>query len=151
MRTRGFEVCTGYEDKAVLPRRADGGSCGYDFYIIKNDDTTIYPQETIKFMTGIKAYMPKDEVFIMNIRSSMGIKKNLILSNCQGWIDSSFYDNEDNEGNICIAITNIGNMPQVIPANSKVAQGTFIKYLIADNDVTANDKRIGGIGSSGEY
>ena len=149
MKTRGFEICTGYEDKAVLPKRADSGSCGYDFYIISNVDTYIHPNETVKFETGIKAYMPKDEVLLMNIRSSMGIKKNLILSNCQGWIDSSFYNNPNNEGNICVAITNIGDKTQVIPPNARVAQGTFIKYLVADEDDVVNETRNGGIGSTG--
>lgn len=45
--------------------------------------------------------------------------------------DSSFYNNPNNEGNICVAITNIGDKTQVIPPNSRVAQGTFIKYLVA--------------------
>ena len=98
VRVRGFEVCKGYE--AQLPQRNDVGSAGYDFHIISNVDTFIHPQETVKFNTGIRAYMQEDEVLSMHIRSSLGIKKNLVLSNGTGIIDSSYYDNPDNGGEI---------------------------------------------------
>lgn len=149
MKTRGFEVCTGYEDKAVLPKRADNGSCGYDFYIISNVDTYIRPNETVKFETGVKAYMPQDEYLAVHVRSSVGIKKNIVLSNVTGIIDSSFYNNPTNEGNICIALTNIGDKVQVIEPNARVAQGIFMKYLVADKDEVVNEKRTSGIGSTG--
>ena len=149
MKTRGFEICTGYEDKAVLPKRADSGSCGYDFYIISNVDTYIHPNETVKFETGIKAYMLKDEYLALHVRSSVGIKKNIVLSNVTGIIDSSFYNNPTNEGNICIALTNIGDKVQVIEPNARVAQGIFMKYLVADKDEVVNEKRTSGIGSTG--
>ena len=149
MKTRGFEICTGYEDKAVLPKRADNGSCGYDFYIISNVDTYIRPNETVKFETGIKAYMPKDEYLALHVRSSVGIKKNIVLSNVTAIIDSSFYNNPANEGNICIALTNIGDKTQVIPPNARIAQGIFMKYLVADEDDVVNETRNGGIGSTG--
>ena len=149
MKTRGFEICKGYEDKATLPKRADNGSCGYDFHIISNDDTYIHPNETVKFETGVKAYMPQDEYLAVHVRSSVGIKKNIVLSNVTGIIDSSFYNNPTNEGNICIALTNIGDKVQVIEPNARVAQGIFMKYLVADKDEAVNEKRTSGIGSTG--
>ena len=148
MRTRGFEVCKGY-DNAVIPKRADAWSCGYDFHILEDTDTFIHPQETVKFMTGIKAYMPQDEYLAIHIRSSVGIRKSVVLANITGIIDSSFYNNPDNEGNICIALTNIGYKTQAIPAHAKVAQGIFCKYLTADEDEVVNEKRTSGIGSTG--
>ena len=149
MKTRGFEICKGYEDKATLPKRADNGSCGYDFHIISNDDTYIHPNETVKFETGVKAYMPQDEYLAVHVRSSVGIKKNIVLSNVTGIIDSSFYNNPTNEGNICIALTNIGDKVQVIEPNARVAQGIFMKYLVADKDEVVNETRTSGIGSTG--
>ena len=149
MKTRGFEICTGYEDKATLPKRADKGSCGYDFHIISNTDTYIHPNETVKFETGVKAYMPQDEYLAVHVRSSVGIKKNIVLSNVTAIIDSSFYNNPTNEGNICIALTNIGDKVQVIEPNARVAQGIFMKYLVADEDEVVNEKRTSGIGSTG--
>ena len=149
MKTRGFEICNGYEDKAVLPKRADNGSCGYDFHIISNDDTYIHPNETVKFETGVKAYMPQDEYLAVHVRSSVGIKKSIVLSNIQGIIDSDFYANPTNDGEIMIALTNIGDKVQVIEPNARVAQGIFMKYLVADKDEVVNEKRTSGIGSTG--
>ena len=146
---RKFEVVTGYEDVAKLPTRNDKGSCGYDFYITRNYDTYVKPQETVYFETGIKACFQEDEVLMMYIRSSMGFKKQLVLSNGTGVIDSSYYNNPDNEGHIHIAITNIGNKTQVIPPMAKVAQGIFMKYLTTDDD-NAEGERVGGIGSTGQ-
>lgn len=146
---RKFEVVTGYEDVAKLPTRNDKGSCGYDFYITRNYDTYVKPQETVYFETGIKACFPEDEVLMMYVRSSMGFKQQLVLSNGTGIIDSSYYNNPDNEGHIHIAITNIGNKTQVIPPMAKVAQGIFMKYLTVDDD-NPTGTRVGGIGSTGK-
>ena len=148
MKTRGFEICNGYEDKAVLPKRADSGSCGYDFYIISNVDTYIRPNETVKFETGIKAYMPSDEFLAIYIRSSIGIKKHLMLKNSVCIIDEDFYNNKENEGHIIIALYNYGDEPVTLEPFERVAQGVFQKYGVVDND-DADQTRTGGIGSTG--
>ena len=150
MKTRGFEVAKGYEDKnVILPVRGTAHSAGYDFHILNNVDVYIHPQETIKFHTGVKSYMQDDEVLLINIRSSVGIKKSIVLSNIQGVIDSDFYSNPTNDGEIMIALTNIGDKVQVIESNARVAQGIFMKYLVADKDEVVNEKRTSGIGSTG--
>lgn len=146
---RRFEIVAGYEDVAKLPTRNDKGSCGYDFHITRDYDTYVKPQETVYFETGIKACFPEDEVLMIYVRSSMGFKKQLVLSNGTGIIDSSFYNNPDNEGHIHIAITNIGDKTQVIPPRAKIAQGIFMKYLVTDDD-NAEGERVGGIGSTGQ-
>ena len=143
---RGFEKVS-YIDNAKLPTRSDDKSAGYDFYT--NEKIIIPAGQTVKFSTGIKAYMEPDEVLMLYVRSSIGIKKNIMLSNGTGIIDSSYYNNPDNEGNIMCALYNYGNEDQVIEAGDRVMQGIFMKYLIADNDVVVNKKRTGGIGSSG--
>ena len=145
---REFKVAKGFEDKnVILPTRATKHSAGYDFHILNERDTFIHPQETIKFHTGVKAYMEDDEVLLIDIRSSMGIKKSIVLANVQGVIDADFVDNPDNDGEIMIALTNIGDKAQVIEPNARVAQGMFIKYLTTDND-KADAERVGGVGST---
>ena len=145
---REFKVAKGFEDKnVILPTRATKHSAGYDFHILSDRDTFIHPQETIKFHTGVKAYMEDDEVLLIDIRSSMGIKKSIVLANCHAVIDSDFADNPDNDGEIMIALINIGDKAQVIEPNARVAQGMFIKYLTTDND-EADTERVGGVGST---
>ena len=103
----------------------------------------------VKISTGIKAYMKEDEVLMLYVRSSIGIKKNLMLANQTGVIDASFYNNPDNEGNITCALYNYGEEDQFIQQGDRIMQGVFMKYYPADNDIVLNKERVGGIGSSG--
>lgn len=146
---RGFEIISGDNRKskyARIPTRATSRSAAYDFY--SPDDYTVQPNEVAKIWTDIKAYMLKDEILILNVRSSMGGK--FMLANTQGWIDSDYYNNPDNEGNIGIFLKNISNEPQTIKQGDRIAQGMFTKYLTCDNERVLNRERQGGFGSSGK-
>lgn len=144
---RKFEVCSGYEGKAVLPMRGTKYSAGYDLYTINDKSVWVAPHETAKFETGIKACMEDDEVLMLYVRSSTGIKKGLVMANGTGVIDKDYYNNPKNEGNIIIALRNSTNEPVCVEPKSKVAQGVFVKYLVTDDD-KASGERVGGIGST---
>ena len=135
-------------NEIILPKRATQNSAGYDFHILEN--ITIKPNEIKKIPTGIKASMNNDEVLMIYIRSSLGFKYNLRLCNGTGIIDSDYYNNEDNEGHIFIAIQNEGDKAITLKAKDRFVQGIFVKYLKVDNeDEIANDRH-GGIGSTNE-
>ena len=136
-----------YSDAGILPTRADSGSAGYDFYA--TEDTAIAPKEVKLIKTDIKAEMEKDEVLLLIVRSSIGIKRHLTLPNGTGVIDSTYYNNPDNEGNILVAMYNYSDSVQEIKKGERIAQGIFVKYLTTDDDNPLSDKRTGGIGSSG--
>ena len=72
-----------------LPQRATKNSVAYDIYSPEN--FTIRPNQSYMLWTGIKAQFQSDEALIINVRSSMG-KKNIILANTQGWIESDYYN-----------------------------------------------------------
>ena len=144
---RKFEKVS-YSDLGILPTRADDGSAGYDFYT--HEKIILPPKTMIKVNTFIKASMEKDEVLLLFVRSSIGIKKNIMLCNGTGVIDSTYYNNEDNEGNIICALYNYGDTEQTIDAGDRIVQGVFVKYLTAENDYVTNSKRKGGVGSSGK-
>lgn len=95
-----FEVL---QENAVLPVRATKTSCGYDFYA--TEDIEIPPQTAVKFNTGIAAHIQTDEFLMIVPRSSIGIKKHLMLSNSVGIIDSDFVKG-DTKGNIIISLYN---------------------------------------------
>lgn len=149
---RGFkkviENKTEYSVSGKLPTRADSRSAGYDFY---SPISFIIPPMT-KFMlfTNIKAYMQEDEVLMLYVRSSIGVKKGLTLANGTGVIDSSYYSNQDNDGNIGVPLFNGTSNAVSIKAGERIAQGVFIKYLVADEDECLSDERVGGFGSSGK-
>jgi dUTP pyrophosphatase len=153
VKLRGFEVVSDkFREfpKAVitLPKRKTTSSAGYDLAVVKGD--MILPGETVHFATDVKVYMQPDELFIINVRSSIGFNKKLRLVNTQGWIDADFYSNVDNDGNIGIGLFNPTSRPVVIADGERVAQGIFVNYLVKDNDEQdIKSKRIGGIGSTG--
>lgn len=145
-RVRGFAPCSNCND-AKLPERATAHSAGYDFFC--NKEQSIAPGEIKVIWTGIKAYMPEDEVLLAFNRSSNAKKKGLILANGVGVIDSDYYNNSDNEGEIGFCFLNRTNETVVLEKGEKLGQCMFTKFYVADNDITGG-KRTGGFGSTGK-
>ena len=143
---RKFEKIS-YDDSGILPERATDGSCGYD--ISTPVDIECLPHTVTKVKTNIKAIFPKNEVLMIFVRSSVGIKRNIMLANGTGIIDSDFANNPDNEGNITLALYNYGDEVQKFIAGDRIAQGVFLPYFTAENDKVLSNTRTGGIGSSG--
>ena len=132
----------------ILPTRKTKGSAGYDFYL--PCDVVLEPYgDSPVIQTGVKAYMPEDEVLLLFIRSSVGIVKNVVLSNNVGVIDSSYADNPDNEGNIGLKLHN--NSPHTVEfkKGERIMQGVFVKYGVVIGDQATEDRK-GGIGSTGK-
>lgn len=128
-----------------LPVRSTKNSAGYDFFAV--DRCVIKAHSSLKIISGVKAQMNYDEVLYLFSRSSMAIKNNITLKNNVAVIDSDFYNNPDNEGNICFVLENNGDTDFVIEKGFKYAQGVFMKYLITDDDASSG-ARNGGIGST---
>lgn len=131
-----------------LPTRSDPRSAGYDFYNPK--DIQLLPAQKTIIFTDVKAYMQDDEMLKLYIRSSLAIKQGIMLSNNVGIIDASYYNNEDNDGNIGIALVNTSGRAVTLKAGERIVQGIFVNFLTADEDAPTSDKRIGGMGSSGK-
>ena len=146
-RSRGFEVVRPdmrrTDGEVTLPTRGTSRAMDYDFYA--NANYTVKPNEIVKIWSDVKAYMNDNECLILNVRSSMGGK--FMLANSQGWIDSDFYGNESNDGNIGIFLKNISNETLEIKRGDRIAQGAFFNFLVADNGNTDNERK-GGFGST---
>ena len=131
-----------------LPKRSTKSSAGYDF--VAPVQIILHPHEHSPIIpTDIKARMGGDEFLACHIRSSLGMKKGISLTNTTGIIDSDYYSNPDNDGNICFQLKNNSEHTVIIQKGEKVFQGIFQKYLKTDSDDTVVE-RIGGIGSTGE-
>lgn len=146
-KVRGFEVVTDNMRKTTgevtLPTRGSSKAMAYDFYA--NGKYMVAPNAIVKVWTDVKAYMQDDECLILNVRSSMGGK--FMLANTSGWIDSDYYCNENNDGNIGIFLKNISDEVLTINNGDRIAQGAFFNFLVADNGNTDN-VRTGGFGST---
>lgn len=148
--SRYFEIVNNTHRKTksdiTLPTRATKRSIAYDFY--SPIDIIIEPMKSAMIWTDVKAKFNADEALLVNVRSSMG-KQPIMIANTQGWIESDYYSNLDNDGNIGVRLFNLGTEPYVIKVGDRIAQGMFVKYLTADNGNT-DTERTGGFGSSGK-
>jgi dUTP pyrophosphatase len=132
--------------KISIPRRATKRSSGYDF--VSPFSFELRPNESVKFPLGIKSYMMEDEELLIFPRSSVGFKFKIKIDNTIGKIDSDYYNNENNEGDIHISVTNTGKKHWTVKARDKICQGSFYNYLITDTDNPVEEERKGGMGSS---
>lgn len=150
MKTRGFEVAAGWEDKGInIPVRKTARSAGYD---IEAAEDVIVPVFTpgckpTLIHTGLKAYCQDDEWFMLANRSSNPGKKKLVLANGIGIVDADYYGNPDNDGEFMFAYYNIGVEPLEIKKGDTIGQVVFQKFLAVDDD-NATGSRTGGFGST---
>lgn len=149
MRKRGFEIIKAYEAAGLsLPQRKTAASAGYD--LAAAEDCVLVRGKVTIVPTGLKAYMQADEYLGLHIRSGLSLKNQLMLVNAQGIVDSDYYDNEENEGHIMVAILNLGASDFPVEKGMRIAQGIFYKYLVADEDEAGRGEvRTGGFGSTG--
>ena len=136
------------------PERGDAGSCGYDFFSL--EDAIIPVGEQHLFFTDIKASMPRNARLEINTRSGNGVKLGLVLANTIGYVDSTYFSNPTNDGNIGICLKNMGKKDVEICIGDRIAQGCFSKYQIVCDDKFKKFKfkkkksaRLGGFGSTG--
>lgn len=130
-----------------LPERSTKKSGGYDFFC--PEDTICKAGEITMVKTGVKAEFPEDEVLLLFNRSSNPKKKGLVILNGVGVVDSDYYNNSDNEGEIAGLFYNMGTEDVKILAGEKIMQGIFVKYKKTEDDV-AEGERTGGFGSTGK-
>ncbi len=133
-------------DRIRLPKRATSGSAGYDFY--SPSGFLLFPGDTVKIPTGIRARMEEGWVLQLFPRSSMGFKFRMQLDNTVGIVDSDYYYS-DNEGHIFAKITNDSNQERTLELTEGTAflQGVFLAYGITEDD-DVSEIRNGGMGST---
>lgn len=136
-----------FKTDLLLPKRGTINSAGYDFYAPKT--IILKPGEKRKIGSGIKVSLDSNKVLLTVPRSSIGIKRNIILANTIGVIDADYYSNEDNDGHIIFVLKNIGNETITIERNERFAQGIIVGYFTTEDDESST-KRTGGIGSTDE-
>jgi dUTP pyrophosphatase len=145
---RRFAVVKGYEGQAIaLPERKTRWSAGYD--LAAAERVEIPPGAVVLVPTGLKALMQPDEVLQIYIRSSLAVRRRLVLANQVGIIDADYAHNPDNDGHILVAVENRGNETQVIERGDRIAQAIFTKYLTTEDDAAVS-RRQGGFGSTGK-
>lgn len=134
------------DEKIILPKRSTSGSAGYDFF--SPDDYEIPAKGDLLIKTGIKAKMMDDECLFIYPRSSIGIKHDIMLKNTVGVVDSDYYNNKDNEGEIMVSLRNLSDKNFLLKKGERFCQGIFQKILLTYDDASTQERE-GGIGSTG--
>ncbi|MCG3566516.1 MAG: dUTP diphosphatase [Sweet potato little leaf phytoplasma] len=142
-----FEVVSYYKKNNIqLPQRQTQYSAGYD--LAAAIEINIPPQQIAIIPTGLKVFLPSNQVLLIYARSSLFIKKKLMLTNNVGVIDSDYYNNIENEGHILIPLYNFSNQIITIHKNERIAQGILQNFLLTKNDNNENQIRKNGFGST---
>lgn len=131
-----------------LPQRSTPLSAGYDFYLTQDID--FLPNRITLIYTDIKFECLPNQFLDMRIRSSLAIKHDLQIANAPGTVDADYFENPDNDGNIIIAIRNLGGTTYKAKAGEKIAQGIIVNYNTTDDDSPLSEIRRGGVGSTGK-
>lgn len=132
----------------ILPEYKTKESAGLDIYSSNEDDIVIKQGEVKKIPTGLKLEIPEGYFVAIYPRSSTGVKRNLMLANSTGIIDSDY------RGEIKLFFYNFGNKDQVIKKNDRLAQMVVQKYekvkIEKVDQISQSDRGEKGIGSTGK-
>lgn len=127
----------------IIPQHQTVDSAGAD--LICNVATEVLPGEVKLVKTG--SYVPnnlKDGQYLaLHARSSLALKRGLMLANGVGVIDKDFPDE------IQVMLYNCGNQIQYLYPGERIAQVIPTNYIKGIFPVKSN-RRTGGFGSSGD-
>lgn len=146
-----FELIDKYNNdqyEFLIPQRETQYSAGYDF---KAATDVLIPAGIMTptlVPTGIKADLGRDQVLVLANRSSNALKRGLIVPNGIGVIDSDYYDNPNNEGEIMGMFINVGEHDYQIKQGDRIMQGIITSYETTEHDNITKVKRVGGFGST---
>ena len=131
--------------EAQIPFKATQGSAGYDLTIIH--EQTVYPFNIPNLVhTGVCVEIPQGYVGKIYLRSSIGAKSKIRLSNQVGIIDSDY------RGEVLLPLENISRSPITLVKGTKVAQ-LIIEHLPdvtfeEVEELSTTERGVGGFGST---
>lgn len=135
-------------DNAILPTRGDSEAAAVDLYACIDEPIILTPGDTAKIPTGIACEFPDGYFGLVAPRSSVGVKRRLVLLNTVGVIDWSY------NGEIMMMFKNDGDMRQVIQPGERLAQMILLPYvtynIVETDTLTETERGEGGFGSTGK-
>jgi dUTP pyrophosphatase len=144
------------------PERANPSDAGLDLYFNPEpkgifpspitDSVTVEPGQSVLLSTGYRFGVPHGYMLEIKNRSGVAAKRSLIVGAC---VVESGYD-----GEVFVNIHNIGNKPQTIEPQTKIAQAVMIPVVhfraVETNDgdlynwypISISDRGEGALGST---
>lgn len=99
---------------AIIPTYAHPTDAGADVCAV--EEVKIEPNETVAVKTGIAIAIPAGYEIQVRPRSGLSLRTGLRVANAPGTIDADY------RGEVCIIITNLGQLPYLIDKGMKIAQ-----------------------------
>lgn len=170
-----FEPVKRFADASLpIPTRATANSAGYDLTVAEDIIVPSYLKQVLKMSsyavdfpipfslsniycqghkptlvsTGMKCKLDPGTYLEITVRSSTPLKYWLILANGKGIIDSDYYSNDQNDGEIFLQLINLSPFDIKLQKGDRIGQAIIHSYLTTEDD-TASGERTGGFGSSG--
>ena len=135
-------------ENAVAPLKATDGSAGYDLCACMDSAIVILPGQSAVVHTAIACQIPVGTVGLVYIRSSLGVKHQIRLSNGVGVIDSDY------RGEIMVSLHNFGSKEYRVEPFDRIAQMVITPYYAPQveivNSLEDTDRGTGGFGSTGK-
>ena len=130
-----------------LPYYATQGAAALDLHACLDEPMTIPAGGQAMVPTGIAAAIPTGYVGIMAVRSSMGVKHGITLTNGIGVIDSDY------RGPLGVALHNFREEPYTIEPGDRIAQ-LMVVPVVRENievveELPPTERGQGGFGSTG--
>ena len=129
-----------------LPEYKTSGAVGFDLSSTKD---ILIQSKTIELVpTGLIVCIPEDCMLILAARSSLPIKKGLMMPNGIGIIDQDYCGPEDE---LKLQIYNFTDEPIQVKKGDRLCQGVFVKIEKAEWEEVQKlpDKTRGGFGTTG--
>lgn len=132
-----------------VPYYASAGAAGMDLAACIDEPITIKAGEHKIIPTGISIALPSNQyVALVYVRSSLGFKKGVTLSNSVGVIDSDY------RGEIKVSLANLSSNDFVVSPGDRVAQLVITPVCIPEiefvDELPETDRGEGGFGSTGK-
>jgi len=135
------------DNSTVLPMYHTAESAGFD--LAAAADVIIEPGTVAKIPTNLIIETPKGYFLLITARSSLALKKGLMMANGVGIIDPDYSGPEDK---IYLILYNFTNQPVTINQGERLAQGIFLpsqQVIWEEIMMTSKETNRGGFGSTG--
>ena len=130
-----------------LPYYATEGAAAVDLHACIDEAVTLPPGGQALLPTGLAAAITAGHVGILAVRSSMGIRHGVTLSNGVGVIDSDY------RGQVHVGLHNLSGEPYTVQPGDRVAQLMVVPVAAPEIEVVdalpETVRGAGGLGSTG--
>jgi dUTP pyrophosphatase len=135
-------------DDVELPIYHSPGAAAFD--LTANQDATVSPGEVRLIGTGIVVQVPEGFFLAIVARSSLPLRKGLIVANGVGVVDCDYCGPEDE---VKVQVCNLTSAPVQVRRGDRIAQGLLLPAVRIEWDEVEDhgSPSRGGFGATGGY